>query len=110
MSIKVDIKKKKELERGYHTCVGLKIWKLRARLISYYCYLPELASSPFLVRSVHLFYNWLLCGLTIHNRLCACMGVVRILYLKIHDFPHTHQHFVGQLVSCPDLTREERVW
>ena len=24
------------------------------------------------------------------------MGVVRILYSKVYDFPHTHHHFVGQ--------------
>ena len=24
------------------------------------------------------------------------MGVVRLLYLKVYDFPHTHRHFVGQ--------------
>ena len=24
------------------------------------------------------------------------MGVVRILYLKVYDFPHTRRHFVGQ--------------
>ena len=26
----------------------------------------------------------------------ACVGVVRILHLKVYDFPHTHRHFVGQ--------------
>ena len=26
----------------------------------------------------------------------ACVGVVRILYLKVYDFPHTRRHFVGQ--------------
>ena len=29
-------------------------------------------------------------------RPCACVGVVRILYLKVYDFPHTRRHFVGQ--------------
>ena len=29
-------------------------------------------------------------------RQCACVGVVRILYSKIYDFPHTCRHFVGQ--------------
>ena len=28
--------------------------------------------------------------------LCACMGVVRILYSKEYNVPHTHRHFVGQ--------------
>ena len=30
------------------------------------------------------------------HRLCACVGVVRILYLKVYDFPHNHRHFVRQ--------------
>ena len=30
------------------------------------------------------------------NRLCAYVGVVRILYSKVYNFPHTHRHFVGQ--------------
>ena len=29
-------------------------------------------------------------------RLCASVGAVRILYLKVYDFLHTHRHFVGQ--------------
>ena len=26
----------------------------------------------------------------------ACVGVVRVLYSKVYDFPHTYRHFVGQ--------------
>ena len=29
-------------------------------------------------------------------RPCACVGMVRILYWKVYDFPHTPRHFVGQ--------------
>ena len=29
-------------------------------------------------------------------RRCACVGVIRIFYSKVYDFPHTHRHFVGQ--------------
>ena len=34
--------------------------------------------------------------MVIDYRPCACVGVVRILYLKVYNFPHTRRHFVGQ--------------
>ena len=54
-------------------------------------------------------------GLICFYRPCACVGVVRILYLKVYDFPHTRRHFVGQWNSSnvhinPFLAPYQQYW
>ena len=44
---------------------------------------------------VQFVYLVFVCICSLYRR-CACVGVVRILYSKVYDFPHTRRHFVGQ--------------
>ena len=79
------LQRKQKRHNTFNDCNGILKEYIRNTGMLYVIkcsYLPTVAMS--------------ICRFGVEYRPLACVGVVRILYLKVYDFSHTCRHFVGQ--------------
>ena len=80
---------------------SIVVWTIWPQKVSiklchqFFCKVNWEGERPAWVAMWLIWITWCI-SLCSEYRPCACMGMVRILYLKVYDFSHTHRHFVGQ--------------